>query len=99
MPPTRRDFFRDATAGLGGIALAWMLHREASAAAPGREGGELGPKPTHFPPRVKRVVQVFAMGGVSHLDTFDYKPELARREGQELAGKGKIDPSSASPAA
>lgn len=37
---------------------------------------------THFAPRARRVLQVFCVGGMSHLDTFDYKPELARRSGK-----------------
>jgi hypothetical protein len=89
---TRRGMFRDACGGLAGIALAWMLHEEARADSPGQEETSPVPGLTHFPPRVKRVVQIFAAGGVSHLDTFDYKPELAKHEGQELTGKGKIDP-------
>ena len=44
-----------------------------------------------FPARAKRVVQIFACGGVSHVDTFDHKPEIARFDGRELLGKGKID--------
>ena len=48
------------------------------------------PRP-HFPPKAKRVVQIFCCGGVSHVDTFDYKPDLAKYDGQELTGKGKID--------
>jgi hypothetical protein len=34
----------------------------------------------------------FAAGGVSHIDTFDYKPDLAKHHGQALTGKGKYDP-------
>lgn len=36
----------------------------------------------HFPPKARRVLQIFCAGGMSHLDTFDYKPELARRNGK-----------------
>jgi hypothetical protein len=79
--PTRRDFMQDG--GLASVALAWMLGSDA-------RGGEAGA--LHFKPKAKRVVQIFAAGGVSHLDTFDYKPELAKRDGQELTDKGKIDP-------
>jgi hypothetical protein len=79
---TRRHFLRDAGSGLGAVALAWMLGREA------RGGLTEGP---HFAPKAKRVVQIFACGGVSHVDTFDYKPDLARHDGQEMVGKGKID--------
>jgi hypothetical protein len=78
--PTRRHFLSQTATGLGGIALAWMLDRDAAAA-----------EPTHFPAKAKRVVQIFAPGGVSHVDTFDYKPELARHDGEELTGKGKPD--------
>jgi hypothetical protein len=69
--------------GLGGVALAWMLAREARAAGAPANGA------THFAPRARRVVQVFCAGGVSHLETFDYKPELERLDGKTLTGKGE----------
>ncbi len=78
---SRRDFFSSSAGGLGGIALAWMLHRELS-------GAHSAPAP-HFPPKAKRIVQIFCSGGVSHLDTFDHKPELARLDGKTLEGKGE----------
>lgn len=80
MDPSRRDFL-SATGSLTGVALAWLLHQDCLGAA----------KKPHFTPRVKRVVQIFCAGGVSHVDTFDHKPELARLEGKELTGKGQID--------
>ena len=71
----RRHFLRDTAAGLGNIALLSMLADEASAS---------GQKPTlSFKPKVKRVIQIFACGGVSHIDTFDHKPELIRSDGKE----------------
>ncbi len=89
---SRRDLLWEA-GGLGAIALPWLLSEEARAGT-----GRAGPAPAasprgypHFTPRVKRVVQVFCAGGVSHLDTFDYKPELVRSDGKPLTGKGKID--------
>src|SRR5262245_50561591 len=75
---SRRDFLWQAD-GIGGTAFAWLLGRDAAA------------MPCHFAPKAKRVVQVFAAGGVSHVDAFDYKPELEKRHGEELTGKGKID--------
>ena len=45
----------------------------------------------HFPGRARRVVQIFCAGGVSHVDTFDYKPELVRSDGKAMIGKGKLD--------
>ncbi|HEU0119210.1 MAG TPA: DUF1501 domain-containing protein [Bryobacteraceae bacterium] len=59
--------------GLGAIALSDLL----------RGGG------THFPAKAKRVIQIFCPGGVSHLDTFDYKPELEKRSGQPMPGGEK----------
>ena len=47
--------------------------------------------PPHFPGKARRVVQIFLTGGVSHVDTFDYKPELERMNGKPLTGKGKVD--------
>ena len=91
---SRRSFLGDV-GGLGPVALAWMLHQEGALAASGEKqaGRSLyGPRPTHFPAKAKRVIQIFCAGGVSHVDTFDYKPELEKRHGQELTGKGKIDP-------
>ena len=82
---SRRHFLWQTGGGLGAIALAWMLDREAS-----RRARTEAPRP-HFPPKAKRVVQIFCPGGVSHVDTFDYKPDLAKHDGQELTGKGKID--------
>jgi hypothetical protein len=41
------------------------------------------PHPPMFPGRAKRVIHICALGGVSHLDTFDYKPELEKRDGQD----------------
>jgi hypothetical protein len=79
---SRRLFLQDAGAGLGAVALAWLLSSEAQADAA---------KPLTTAPRARRVIQIFACGGVSHLDTFDYKPELVRQHGRELSGKGKID--------
>lgn len=75
-PVGRRKLLRDA--GLGAVALSWLLAREGSAAAP--------------PARAKRVVYIFCCGGVSHIDTFDHKPELERFDGTEMTGKGKVDP-------
>lgn len=77
---SRRGFLRDAGSGLGSVALAWLLANES-------RGAEV----VQIAPKARRVVQIFACGGVSHVDSFDYKPELARLAGQELTGKGKID--------
>jgi hypothetical protein len=71
--------------GLGGVALAWLLTRDS----PGQTA-PLVPGQPHFEPKARRVVQIFCPGAVSHLDTFEHKPELVRRHGQPLPGEGKI---------
>jgi hypothetical protein len=83
----RRQFLGQMGTGLGSIALAWLLAREGRAA----ESGPLLPRPAHFPGRAKRVVQVFCPGAASHLDTFDYKPELSKRHGQPLPGASNVN--------
>jgi hypothetical protein len=82
---TRRDALWHLGGGLGGIALAHLLSRDELLAStrapqPRREfnGG------LHHPAKVRRIVQLFMNGGVSQMDTFDYKPELARRHGQDF---------------
>jgi len=66
----RRDFLWNLGGGLGGVALASLLTRDGLLAGP------------HHPPKAKRVVHLFMAGGASHLDLFDYKPELVKRHGQ-----------------
>ncbi len=83
---SRRHFLWQSGGGLGAIALAWMLDREARA---GEAAG--GGRRPHFTPKARRVIQIFCAGGVSHVDTFDHKPALAKFHGQELTGKGKVD--------
>ena len=81
---TRRQFIGDAAGGIGSVALAWLMSQEQ---ARGAEGAL--PSGVHFPAKAKRIIQIFCCGGVSHLDTFDYKPELERLHGKTLEGKGE----------
>jgi len=74
---TRREFLWQSGGGLGGLALGSMLGNESALAAGGLPGGKL-----HHPAKAKRVVQFFMAGAASHLDLFDYKPELVKRDGQ-----------------
>lgn len=80
----RRQLLWNLGGGLGGIALAHLLGRSGLLAQTDQElrtelnGG------VHHEATAKRVVQLFMSGGASHIDTFDYKPELARRHGQEF---------------
>jgi hypothetical protein len=72
---SRREFLQASGGGLGTVALAAML---ADAAA-----GEGASGIITRPPRAKRVVQLFMAGAASHLDTFDYKPDLEKHHGEQ----------------
>ncbi len=83
---SRRRFLRECGLGMGGLALASLLHSEgllAGERAPER-GMDLRPKPSHFPAQVKAVIQLVQDGGPSQVDLLDPKPELAKRNGQKL---------------
>ena len=81
--PNRRDFLWQAGGGLGGLALTAMLARdgELTAAVPIDAGLKTHPAQI-YPPKAKYVIQMFMAGAASHLDLFDFKPELVKRHGQ-----------------
>src|SRR3989441_11113054 len=82
-PQSRRDFLWHAGGGLGGIALACMLGEDNALADTRRRSPDLNGG-LHHRAKVKRIVQLFMNGGVSQMDTFDYKPELIKRHGQKV---------------
>ena len=86
LPLSRRHFLWNSGGGLGGIALAWLLDRDRASAMDLVTASARKP---HFTPRAKRVVQIFCAGGVSHLETFDYKPHLAKMHGKSMEGRGE----------
>src|SRR5438132_3523056 len=75
---TRRWFFRDCAVGLGAIALGELM-REQGWAAPVAD--PLAPKQPHYSARAQRVLFLFMAGAPSHLELFDYKPQLAKFDG------------------
>jgi len=85
-PLSRQHFLWNSGGGLGAIALAWILNEDSVNAANSSSSSAIVP---HFVPKAKRVVQVFCAGGVSHLDCFDYKPELEKMDGKSMEGKGE----------
>src|SRR5438552_7606799 len=76
---TRREALKSAACGFGSLAMAALAAEQARAVDP------LAPRPPHFAPRAKRVIFLFMQGGVSQVDSFDYKPELERVDGKTLA--------------
>ena len=82
---SRRRFLTHTSAGLGTAAVAGLLNPQIFADSTAGDAGRFGSldKP-HFPPKAKRVIYLFMAGGPSHIDTFDPKPLLTERNGQEL---------------
>ncbi|MEX2213065.1 MAG: DUF1501 domain-containing protein [Phycisphaeraceae bacterium] len=97
--PSRRQLLARAGGGLGMLGLASLLHDkgllETSAQAASGAGGPqidanpLAARKPHFSGKAKAVIWLFINGGPSHVDTFDYKPELAKRDGQDIPGFDK----------
>lgn len=78
---TRRWFFQQCGVGLGAIALG-ELFKQNGWAAPLQAANPLAPKPPPFPAKAKNVIYLFMAGAPSHLELFDYKPELAKWNGK-----------------
>jgi len=85
--PTRRRFLETAACGFGSLAVAGLA-------------SEMGGRGFHHLPRAKRVIFLFMHGGPSHVDTFDYKPELQKHDGGRLpfAPAKNLDPTATSQA-
>ncbi len=92
LPITRRQMLRDAACGFGGVALAALMGDLAYSAIPAPDepvdsNHPLKPRPSHFPPKVKRVVYFYMDGGPSQVDTFDPKPRLEKENGEPFGMK------------
>src|SRR6188472_4369581 len=78
---TRRDMLRLSANSFGLLALGDLLR---AADTPIDSKSPLAIRPTHFPPKAKRVIFLFMHGGPSQVDTFDYKPKLIADDGKPL---------------
>lgn len=81
LPPnfiSRRRALQSLACGFGWLALSGLAGRVGANVSP------LAPRAPHLRPRAKRVIFLFMQGGPSHLDTFDYKPRLARDDGKKM---------------
>ena len=83
---SRRHFLESAGLGFGSVALAGLLPSEGLLAAESAPNPPLAPTHSHFQPTAKSVIWLFQTGSPSQVDTFDYKPELQKRNGQSLDG-------------
>lgn len=95
----RRSFLGSAAGGLGAIALSSLFEQHGllaatnernALAAPIRADAPLAARPAHAPARAKQVLMIFCSGACSQLDTWDYKPELIKRDGQPHPGLDKL---------
>lgn len=86
---SRRGFMGNVATGLAGVSLASLLSRDLRADDPAA-AWQAGRGLTHFPAKAKRVLQIFCPGAASHVDLWDYKPELFKRTGQPLPGEENL---------
>ena len=81
---------------MGGVALTQLLSEQGLLAADGPLRPEIdpsrpyAPRVPHHPAKAKRVLMVFCSGALSHVDTFDYKPELVKRHDTPMPGSGEL---------
>lgn len=88
----RRTFLRNSGISLGAMAATSLLQPSQSKATQPAQSGEANQgqpwkgvvQPLHFPPRARRIIWLYMAGGMTHLDTFDYKPKLAELHGQPM---------------
>lgn len=82
----RRGMLKQSGIGFGYLAAAALLGELSAKAVGGETAFEraLAAKPSHFPAKAKRAIFLFMKGGPSHVDTFDYKPQLQKDDGKEL---------------
>jgi hypothetical protein len=81
---TRRSFLGKATWTMGSLALASLIDPGVTAAAPQADRWTGVVRPLHVPPKAKRVIHLYMAGGPSHLETFDYRPQLAKMHGSTM---------------
>ncbi|MFP6858573.1 MAG: DUF1501 domain-containing protein [Roseibacillus sp.] len=99
--PTRRNWLRLSSFGLGGVAASWLLKQDGLLAAEPRTALEkpeleptihdLSPKAPLHEAKAHAMISMYMLGGPSQIDLFDFKPELVKRNGQNFAGKIKWD--------
>lgn len=100
----RRAFLANTGTALGGVALTSLLQQDGLLGATAGDdrpyktpirpvidpAAPHAPRPPHFAPRAKRVLVLFCSGACSHVDTFDYKPQLIKRHGETMPGGDKL---------
>jgi hypothetical protein len=85
---TRRQVIRSLVGS--SLLLPGIVSNLLAESAPNTSSDPLAPKKPHFPARAKRVIFIFSNGGVSHMDTFDYKPALFAADGKTMGVGGGL---------
>ena len=89
--PSRRGFFSGAAGRFASLALASLAADSAKSESPRIDpANPYAPRRPHFPGKAKNVIVVFCSGALSHVDTFDFKPQLVRMHGQPLPGNEQL---------
>ncbi len=78
----RRFLLKSCGMGMGWLALPHLMANELTPDLANEPTGSLDHVPQHYPVKAKYVIHIFANGGPSHVDTFDYKPELEKFDGK-----------------
>lgn len=84
----RRDFLDWVRHGLGSAAVAGLMLRDGALRAEVGEAATAGP---HFAPKATRAIHICLAGALSHIDSFDYKPELIASHGRSLQSEERPD--------
>jgi hypothetical protein len=85
---SRRNALKTASAGFGYLAFAGLSTSNAAQISSKAATNPLAPKKPHFPAKAKRVIFLCMRGGPSHVDTFDYKPQLYKDDGKPSRFRG-----------
>jgi hypothetical protein len=94
---SRRHFLYTGGLALGGLGLLDLLLAESRGETPSAKpqleaiNYDLTPKTPHFAPKAKAMISLYMVGGPSHIDLFDFKPELVKLDGKPFPGKLVID--------
>ena len=80
---SRREFLKNSYLGLGGVALMDLMAADLGASV-SSAANPLLPKPVHLPAKAKHCIFLFLEGGVSQMDTFEYRPTLEKYAGQQM---------------
>ena len=86
----RRTFLQQTGDGLGTIALATLIGTSSANGKASPILNPLSPKAATHRAKANAVIQIFCPGGLSHLDSWDHKPELAKRQGTPFDTEGKV---------